>query len=102
VTTTPTTASEVPDSASTRPITYVWIILCAITIVSWWLAPGHSGSGAVASVPITLAVILLGFVKGRLIIRYFMEVRTAPGWLKASTDAWLTVLWVAILGIYLF
>jgi hypothetical protein len=106
VTTTPTTASEVPESApttaSTRPITYVWIILCAITILSWWLAPGHSGGNAVASVPITLAVILLGFVKGRLIIRYFMEVRTAPGWLKASTDAWLAVLWVAILGIYLF
>jgi hypothetical protein len=56
----------------------------------------------VASVPITLAVILLGFAKGRLIIRYFMEVRTAPGWLKGSTDAWLTVLWVAILGIYLY
>jgi hypothetical protein len=67
VTTTPTTASEVPESASTtasaRTITYTWIILCAITILSWWLA---------------------------------------PGWLKASTDAWLTVLWVAILGIYLF
>jgi len=31
-----------------------------------------------------------------------MEIRTAPRWLKASTDAWLTVLWATILGIYLF
>jgi hypothetical protein len=44
----------------------------------------------------------LGFIKGRMIIRYFMEVRTAPRWLKMATDAWLTVLWVSVLVIYLF
>ena len=43
---------------------------------------GHArGAAAVASAPITVAVILLGFIKGRMIIRYFMEVRTAPRWL---------------------
>ena len=31
-----------------------------------------------------------------------MEVRTAPRWLKVATDAWLSVLWLAILAIYLF
>ena len=55
-----------------------------------------------ANVPITVAVVVLGFIKGRLIIRYFMEVRTAPRWLKLTTDAWLAVLWLAILAIYLF
>ncbi len=60
-----------------------WIILSAITILSWWLAPGHArGAPAVASAPITVAVILLGFIKGHMIIRYFVEVRTAPRWLK--------------------
>jgi hypothetical protein len=53
-------------------------------------------------VPITVAVVALGFVKGRLIIRYFMEVQTAPRWLKVATDAWLVVLWLAVLAIYLF
>jgi hypothetical protein len=52
--------------------------------------------------PITVAVLLLGFVKGRLIIRTFMEVRTAPRWLQLSTDAWLVVLWGSILAIYLY
>ena len=52
--------------------------------------------------PITVAVVLLGFIKGRLIIRTFMEVRTAPRWLKLATDGWLVVLWAAILGIYLY
>ena len=54
------------------------------------------GGQAVASVAITVAVVLLGFIKGRLIIRYFMEVRSAPQWLKVATDAWLIVLWAAI------
>ena len=90
-------------SAAARTVTYVWMILSAITVMSWWLAPGHArGAPAVPSVPITAAVVVLAFIKGRLIIQYFMEVRTAPRWLKLATDAWLTVLWVAILAIYLY
>ena len=90
-------------TAAARTTTFAWIILSAITIVSWWLAPAHDhGAPAAPSVPITIAVILLAFIKGRIIIRYFMEVRTAPRWLKLATDAWLTVLWVAVLVIYLF
>jgi hypothetical protein len=80
----------------------VWLVLCAITISTWWLAPGHRGGTAVASVPITVAVVALGFIKGRLIIRTFMEVRTAPRWLRLATDGWLVVLWAAVLGIYLY
>ncbi len=91
----------VPDSASSeRTITVVWLALSAITIASWWLAPAH-GHAAVASVPITLAVIALAAVKTRLIIRFFMEVRGAPHWLRLATDAWLAALWAAVLAIYL-
>lgn len=90
-------------ATAARTTSYAWIILSAITIVSWWLAPSHDhGVPAAPSALITVAVILLAFIKGRIIIRYFMEVRTAPRWLKLATDAWLTVLWVAVLVIYLF
>lgn len=89
-------------TASARATTIAWIVLSAITLVSWWLSPGHLRAGhAVASVPITVAVVLLGLVKGRLIIRYFMDVGNAPRWLKVSTDAWLVTLWAAVLAIYL-
>ena len=47
-------------------------------------------------------VVLLGFVKGRLVIQYFMAVNTAPRWLKLATDAWLFTLWAAVLAIYLY
>ena len=85
-----------------RAITYVWIILSAITLVSWFLGPARVAGLAVASVPITVAVLAMAFIKARLIIGYFMEVRTAPAWLRLSTDAWLVVLWGAVLAIYLW
>ncbi|MGA5464851.1 cytochrome C oxidase subunit IV family protein [Mycobacterium sp. NPDC050041] len=85
-----------------RAVTVAWVVLSAITVASWWLAPAHGDHDAVASIPITLAVIALGVIKGRLIIRYFMEVRTAPRWLRWATDGWLAVLWAAVLAIYLY
>jgi hypothetical protein len=85
-----------------RTITYVWIILSALTVVSWFLGPARVAGPVVASVPITVAVLAMAFIKARLIMGYFMEVRTAPTWLRLSTDAWLVVLWAGILAIYLW
>jgi Prokaryotic Cytochrome C oxidase subunit IV len=104
---TSTTSSEDTSPAQDhaegdRAITIAWIVLSAITIGSWWLSPAHSAATAVASVPISVAVIVLGFIKSRLIIRYFMEVRTAPRWLRLATDGWLVVLWGSVLVIYLY
>lgn len=90
------------DVGSTRAITVAWVVLSAITVLSWWLAPGHSEGPATASIPITVAAIALGVIKSRVIIRYFMEVRSAPRWLRRSTDLWLAVLWGAVLVIYLW
>lgn len=85
-----------------RLTTVTWLVLVAITVLAWWLAPGHSAGPVEPSIPITVAVIALSAVKVRLIIRNFMEVRTAPIWLRRATDAWLAVLWTAVLVIYLF
>ncbi|BBZ12100.1 cytochrome C oxidase subunit IV family protein [Mycobacterium branderi] len=85
---------------ATVRLTSVWLILSAITIAAWWLAPGPSH--ATASVAITIAVLAMALVKVRLVIQQFMEVRTAPGWLKLFTDAWLVVLWGTVLVIYLW
>lgn len=95
-------AAAKAGTTDTRAITIAWLALSAITVISWWLAPGHSGGHAGPSIPLTVAAILLGFVKCRVIIRYFMEVRTAPRWLRLSTDGWLVALWTAVLVIYLW
>lgn len=82
-------------------VDYVWLTLCVITVASWWLSPARGAAAPTPSVVISIAVIVLGFIKSRLIIGYFMEVRTAPTWLRAATDTWLVVLWLAVLVIYL-
>lgn len=87
---------------NTRGITWTWLALTAITIGSWWLAPAHITGTAQASTVITALVLVLTFVKCRLIFRHFMEVRTAPGWLRHATDAWLVVLLATVFVIYLF
>jgi hypothetical protein len=100
MTTAPSTAATT-DNVS-RVITYAWVLLSVITVVSWWLAPDHATGVATASTSISIAVIVLGFIKSRMIIRYFMEVRTAPTWLKIATDGWLATLWLGVLVIYLY
>ena len=91
---------RLPDAA--RSTTVVWVVLSAITVVSWWLGPAHHSGPLAPNTVITVVVLALGFLKARLIIRHFMEVRTAPLWLRVSTDVWLVALWGGVLGIYLY
>lgn len=89
-------------AAAHSRLTYVWLGLSAITILSWLLGrTAHDGGHVTASTPITIAVLAIGFVKGYLIIGEFMELRRAPRWLRRFTTAWLVVFWGAVLAIYL-
>lgn len=83
-------------------LTYVWLILSAITIAAWWLGPAHSHGALSASLTITVAVLVMALIKARLIIQHFMDVRAAPGWLRLFTDVWLLALWGTVLAIYLW
>lgn len=82
--------------------TAVWAGLSAITVVSWFLAPAQHAEPVAASTAITVAVLALALIKSRLIIQEFMEVRTAPVWLKLATDGWLVALFGAIVVIYVW
>ncbi len=86
----------------TKRVTYVWVIVSAITIVASWLGRTTGVDGHfVASTTVTVLVLGIALVKCRLIIRTFMEVRTAPPWLRRSTDLWLVLFWGAALALYL-
>lgn len=94
------------NTASARPATarammWVWVGLTAITIGSWWLAPAHFTDTVEPSTPVTALVLTLTLIKSRLIIQYFMEVRTAPRWLKRATDVWLAAVFLIVFAIYL-
>jgi hypothetical protein len=84
-------------------VTYVWAALSAITVLSWWLGQtARDGGHLVASTPVTIGILAIGFVKARFILQSFMEVRTSPTWLRRFCDIWLVVFWGAVLGIYLY
>ncbi|TCJ88059.1 cytochrome C oxidase subunit IV family protein [Nocardia alba] len=89
-------------SRNKRVFVYVWLVLAASTIVSWQLVPGHTQVTTSLGDELVCTIVVIAAIKCRLIIRYFMEVRTAPPWLRVATDVWLIVLWASLLGIYLW
>lgn len=81
-------------------LTVVWAVLSAITVLSWLLVTfTHDGERVTLRAAVTAGVVVIGLVKTRLIIQEFMEVRTAPTWLRVFTDGWLIAFWGAVLVI---
>lgn len=87
-------------TTSGRQITYVWGLLSALTILSWWLGAESSGH-LDRDVTVTVVVLALALTKVRFVLRTFMEVRTAPRWLRRGTDVWLLALGASVLALYL-
>lgn len=79
--------------------TVVLIILVGLTLTSWYfgLEPATAGSGVQWS---GIAMLILAFIKVRLVIQNFMEVRDAPLPLKLSCDAWVIGALVAVCCTY--
>ena len=81
--------------------TYTWAFLTLITLVSWWIGRGH-GAEFHIDPAIAVSVLLIALIKSRFVLREFMEVRTAPLWLRRVFDALLFVLFAALFSIYYF
>jgi hypothetical protein len=77
---------------------YIWLFLSGLTVLTWWLGSRQDVSQAGAF--ITYGVLLIAFIKTRLVIRNFMEVRDAPLWLQLSCDAWLVALFAMLTLFY--
>ena len=82
-------------------LTYVWLALMALTAAAWWIGDAHGHGGFSIDSPITLGVLAMALIKIRLVIQDFMEVRTAPLWLRLATDLWLFTLFGGVLALYL-
>ena len=82
-----------------NPLTIVWALLTTVTIVSS-LITLDGGAAHQINTTVTTAVLLIAAVKAYLVIRYFMEVRRAPFWLKATTSGWVFGLFTLLLSFY--
>jgi Prokaryotic Cytochrome C oxidase subunit IV len=83
-------------------LTYIWLFLSIITVISWWTGSGHGANSSHANVPVTAVVLMIALVKTRFVIRDYMEVRLAPFWLQLTCDAWLLCLFGMFACFYWF
>lgn len=70
-------------------LTKTWVLLIALTLATATLA-GVDGRAAVAG------ILLLSFLKARLILGRFLHLATAPGWLVAFTVP--IAIWLLLIG----
>lgn len=87
-----------------KPVSAVWLLLMLATGLSWWLGLDQ---GAAADQQgdyryISSSLIIIAFIKVRIVIRYFMEVREAPLALKLVCDAWVVLVCGTIIYLYWF
>ena len=78
--------------------TIVWLLLVLSTLLSWWVGGSTFNNANVSSV-IVLAV---AFFKVHLVGNYFMELRHAPWPLRMIFQAWLLIVGVAMIVVYLW
>ncbi len=79
----------------------VWLILVAISLVYLWIDHSATHQGIpTASTVVSVVAICFALVKVRIIMREFMEVRSAPRVLRRLTDCWVLLMAAALLGVY--
>jgi caa(3)-type oxidase subunit IV len=80
------------------PATAVWVLLIAATAATWTLGTQHGlGNHTTASV----VILLIAFVKVRLVGLYFMELRDAPTVLRGMFEAYCVVACTLVTGVFL-
>jgi hypothetical protein len=77
-----------------------WIVLVGVTLLAWWIGARHGAGPLHTDAAVAIGAIAITLVKVRIIMREFMDVRSAGARLKHVTDAWLAVFGAAMLLAY--
>jgi hypothetical protein len=82
----------------TTRTTAIWFLLVLATLTTWRLGTEHGlGSHEAASV----AIVVIAFVKVRLVGLYFMELRHAPVALRSLFEGYCLAVCTLVLAMYL-
>ncbi|WP_181781129.1 cytochrome C oxidase subunit IV family protein [Pseudonocardia pini] len=75
-------------STTVRRCLVAWLLLVAVTVLSWYLGGGSADRLG----PLTASVVLVfAFAKTWVVGREFMELRSAPRPLRRAFDAWVVL-----------
>ena len=80
------------------PATAVWAVLVLATIATWTLGTQH---GIHTHTLASVVILLIAFIKVRLVGLYFMELKAAPVLLRAPFEVYCVVLLALLSGMYL-
>jgi hypothetical protein len=80
------------------PFMVVWFVLIAATLLLWYLGAEHGLHNARLT---TILILIVAFIKWRLVGLYFMELRDAPIPLRLIFEAHCLIACSAVLGVYL-
>ncbi len=79
------------------PATVVWALLILATLVSWILGTQHGiHDHTLASV----VILLIAFIKLRLVGLYFMELREAPVVLRGLFEAYCIIVCTVVVAVF--
>jgi caa(3)-type oxidase subunit IV len=78
-----------------NPAHRAWLVLIVATAITWYL--GEVGAAGTVSI---VAMLAIAFVKGRLVILDFMELREAPRMWRILLEGWLILVSSLILLAY--
>jgi caa(3)-type oxidase subunit IV len=78
-----------------NPAHRAWVVLLIATCATWYL--GEVGAAGTAAI---VAMLTIAFIKGRLVILDFMELREAPLMWRMILEGWLILVSSLILLAY--
>ena len=79
-----------------------WVVLVVMTALSWYLSIDLVVGVDNAHRITTTGLFLLAFFKVRLVIIHFMEIGTAPTFLRAMFEVWVVFACCLLIGMYWF
>lgn len=84
----------------TQRVSWLWAALMAATALSWALGHGL-GAGAGADLRWSgTAVLLIAFLKARVVFLDFMELRHAPAALRGAFECWTLTVAGTLVALY--
>lgn len=87
------------QSTATKGSVIVWAALVAFTVISFALGGEHLIDNKTLAAAIVVGI---AAIKIRLVGLHFMELKAAPVALRAAFEGYCAVLFLALMGIYLF
>ncbi len=81
-------------------ITFVWFILAAAALLSWIVGGSYAPGDEAAARNATVVLMVIAFVKVRLVIMHFMEAGIAPLPLRLVANAYVVGVCAAVLFMF--